>query len=144
MYLQSLPNYNDEDVFIAALITLHSISTTKAKELYQQTLGKKFCCMPYLFEQVFSFLGTDVRDLYSKAVGEIGISPAVCLQMTPDEIELAYKGYLRKKELEANLYKLAMVEAIGGDHSKIQILEPDEYRQGTQLEREHTFERLGR
>lgn len=56
--------------------------------------------------------------------------------MSPDEIELAYKGYLRRKELEANLNKLAMAEALAGNHDKIQIVEPEEYTSGTQLERE--------
>jgi len=48
-------------------------------------------------------------DLYSKAVGELGISPDIALLMEPDEIELAYIGYLRRQEMTANLNKLAML-----------------------------------
>ena len=143
MYLQSLPYYSDEDVFIASLITLHSVSVVEARNLYNPVNDDYLNYKPYLSEQVSSFFNEDLRDLYSRAVGEIGISPAICLQMSPDEINLAYKGYLRRKELEANLYKLAMVEALAGNHSQIQIVEPDEYIQGTQHERELTFKKLG-
>lgn len=40
--------------------------------------------------------------------------------------------------------KVAMVEALAGNHEKIQIVEPEEYSIGTQHERETTFNRLGR
>lgn len=144
IYLQGLSQYDESDIFTASIITLNSISVDEAKRLFQ--LGRKnfTYCQPFIFEQVISFLYSNVRDLYSRAVGEIGIDPAIFFQMSPDEIELAYKGYLRRKELEANLNKLAMAEALAGNHDKIQIVEPEEYTSGTQLEREQTFQKLGR
>ena len=129
---------------IASIITLQDMPVSEAYRLVQLAQQELSCYQPYLFEQVSSFLFVNVRDLYSRAVGEIGIDPAVFFQMSPDEIELAYQGYLRRKELEANLTKLAMVEALAGDHNPIQIVEPEEYTCGTQYERELTFKKLGR
>lgn len=143
IYLQGLPEYDESDVLIAALITPQELTVDEAKRLVSQQRQKLSSYLPSLFEQVSSFHFCNVRDLYSRAVGEIGINPAIFFQMSPDEIELAYKGYLRKKELEANLMKVAMLEALAGDHSQIKVLEPDEYTLGTLQEREQTFSEIG-
>jgi hypothetical protein len=50
----------------------------------------------------------EIEELYIKAIGEMGIALQDFYQMTPKEIDLAYEGYLRRKELEANLTKLAI------------------------------------
>lgn len=143
IYLQSLSQYDESDVFVASIITLNQLSQLDAKNLYSQAGEDYKSIQPLLGEEVSSFLYTDVRDLYSRAVGEIGINPAVFFQMSPDEVELAYQGYLKKKELEANLTKLAVIQALANDRSQIQIAEPSEYTVGITQEREHTFSRLG-
>ena len=45
----------------------------------------------------------EIRELYTKAVGEIGMTPSDFFSSTPEEIDFAYEGYLRRKEIEANL-----------------------------------------
>ena len=47
----------------------------------------------------------EIQELYRKAVGEVGIAPSDLYNMTPEEIEWAYEGYLRRKETEANLHR---------------------------------------
>lgn len=144
MYLRQFPEYNEEDVFAASIITLHNMSITEAKCLYQQAAS--FCYTTYqpLFEQVISFLSMDLRDLYRRAVGEIGISPASFFQMSIEEIELAYEGYLRRQELSANMMKAAVLQALSGDKSTISIAPKPEYGLGTIQEYNNTFSRLER
>lgn len=74
----------------------------------------------------------------------MGISPDIFFQMSPDEIELAYQGYLRRQELQANLTKLAVAQALNNNQDLIQIIEPEEYACGSKQERELTFQKLGR
>lgn len=73
----------------------------------------------------------------------MGISPAIFYQMSPEEVELAYQGYLRRQELSANLTKLAVLQAINNDRSDITILNTPEYTVGTQNDRDKTFSVLG-
>ena len=92
-----------------------------------------------LFEQVpFSLTG-----LYSQAVGEMGIAPSQFWQMTAEEVELAYEGYLRRQELTANLTKLAFIEALGGNTTPISLFEDKGYTLGSTQEYNNTFKQLG-
>lgn len=84
-----------------------------------------------------------LAELYTKAVGEIGIEPAEVMKMTPDEINLAYEGYLRRQETTANLTKLAIAEVLSGNNDLIRLTEDKGYVIGTTEEREATFEKLG-
>lgn len=83
----------------------------------------------------------EVQELYIKAIGEIGIAPNDFYSMTIEEINLAYEGYLRKKETEANLIKLA----IASQHSDelIRLTEDKGYQIGNLEERNKFFEALG-
>lgn len=63
--------------------------------------------------------------------------------MTPDEINLAYEGYLRRQETTANLTKLAIAEVLSGNNDLIRLTEDKGYIIGTSKEREETFEKLG-
>ena len=81
-----------------------------------------------------SFL--QIQELYTKAVGEVGIAPTEFLQMTPEEIELAYEGYLRRKETEANLFKLALRSE---DEELIRLTEDKGYIVGSMEEREQAL-----
>lgn len=92
-----------------------------------------------LFEQApFSLQG-----LYSQAVGEMGIAPSQFWQMTAEEVELAYEGYLRRQELTANLTKLAFIEALGGNTTPISLFEDKGYTLGSTQEYNNTFKQLG-
>lgn len=92
-----------------------------------------------LFEQApFSLNG-----LYSQAVGEMGIAPSQFWQMTAEEVELAYEGYLRRQELTANLTKLAFIEALGGNTTPISLVGNKGYTIGSSQERAETFKQLG-
>jgi len=82
----------------------------------------------------------EIDEMYRKSVGEMGISPADFFNMTEEEIELAYEGYLRKKELEANLVLLAISKGISGDTSPIKITQSSDYSVGSLSERKETFE----
>lgn len=84
-------------------------------------------------------INISVRDLYSQMVGELGISPAIFFQMSPEECELAYKGYLKRQMLAANLNKLAYAQIEANNYDEIDILPPEEYINGNIQERENTF-----
>lgn len=85
----------------------------------------------------------NLSELYSKAVGEMGITPSDAIQMTAEEIDAAYEGYLRRKELEANLMMLAFLRALGGSDEPIVLTEEKGYELGSQEERERVFSSLG-
>lgn len=85
----------------------------------------------------------EIEELYTKAVGEIGIAPNDFYSMSPDEITLAYEGYLRKKETEANLIKIAAVEALANNTELIRLTEDKGYSVGNARERQQVFEKLG-
>lgn len=82
----------------------------------------------------------EIDELIAKAVGEIGVAPTECLTMTPEEIERAYNSYLRKKETEANLVKIAITSR---DNDQLIRLTKDlGYVIGNIEERNQTFEKL--
>lgn len=83
-----------------------------------------------------------IQGLYTKAVGEIGIAPDVCYRMTPEEIELAYEGYLRRQETTANLTKIAILEALNNNVDLIRLTEDKGYVIGTEEERQAVFKKL--
>lgn len=73
----------------------------------------------------------------------MGIAPSQFWQMTAEEVELAYEGYLRRQELTANLTKLAFIEALGGDTTPISLVGNKGYTIGDSQERAETFRQLG-
>lgn len=83
----------------------------------------------------------EVQELYTKAVGEMGISPNDFYQMTPQEIEWAYEGYLRRKETEANLMKIAFMS---DNDELIRLTEDKGYSIGNLEEREKTLQMFNR
>ena len=82
----------------------------------------------------------EVEELYTKAVGEMGITPNDFYSMSPGEIELAYEGYLRRKETEANLTKMAIITS--QDDELIRLTEDKGYSVGSKAEREEVFRLL--
>lgn len=143
IYLQSLPKINVEEIFIAGIITLQPEMPRSAIARLWQQVSEQSSIDNFVSHYMSSFLLINVRDLYSQIVGEMGISPAIFLQMTPDECELAYQGYLRRQTLAANLNKLAFTQALAGNTDEINLLSTDEYIDGTMQERDQTFSVLG-
>ena len=84
-----------------------------------------------------------INDLYSCAVGEIGINPNDVWFMTEEEIELAYEGYIHRQEMQANLILLALHKAQNQSWTNIKILEDRGYSIGTEEERKKVFSNLG-
>lgn len=82
----------------------------------------------------------EVEELYTKAVGEMGITPNDFYSMSPGEIELAYEGYLRRKETEANLTKMAIITSQNDE--LIRLTEDKGYFIGNKAEREEVFKLL--
>lgn len=82
----------------------------------------------------------EVAELYTKAIGEIGIAPTDFYLMTPEEIDLAYEGYLRRKEIEANLTKIAILTQENDE--LIRLTEDKLYEIGSKAERQATFQLL--
>ena len=62
--------------------------------------------------------------------------------MTPDEIEMAYEGYLRRQETTANLTKIAFLEALNNNQDLIRIVEDKGYIIGNEEERNRMFKEL--
>lgn len=102
------------------------------------------CDLSALEADSYTFLSLyEVEELYIKAIGEIGIIPSDFYNMTPEEIDWAYEGYLRKQETTANLTKLAIIETLSDNHSLIRLTEDKGYTIGTENERDETFKKLG-
>lgn len=84
-----------------------------------------------------------IKDLYEQAVGETGIDPNTVWSMTEEEIDLAYKGYIYRQELSANLMLISLHKAKLNSWSKIKLLEDRGYSIGTEKERQQIFTNLG-
>ena len=84
-----------------------------------------------------------IQGLYTKAVGEMGIAPPDFYNMTQEEIDWAYEGYLRRLETNANLTKTAIAEVLSNNNELIRLTEDQGYTVGTEEERENTFIFLG-
>ena len=83
------------------------------------------------------------EQLFEKAIGEIGLNIKDFYTMSPHEIDLAYRGYLSKKQLEANCFLIALRKSQDDKAFLISLLGGDGYTQSTQTERELTFKTLG-
>ena len=84
----------------------------------------------------------ELTELYIRC-GELGIDPGEFFFLTPKEIDWMYEGYLRRKELECNLYLLAINQAKNRPDELIQFVEDKGYSIGNQEERTDTFSTLG-
>ena len=98
-----------------------------------------------VFAKIFllSLNELEVAELYAKAVGEIGIQPSDFYSMSVEEINWAYEGYLRKKEVEANLTMTAINYSKANEKELIRLTEDKGYELGSMEERRATFEALG-
>ena len=94
------------------------------------------CDLSFLEQPTFLSI-YEIQELYTKAVGEVGIAPTDFYTMTVEEIDLAY---LRRKETEANLTKIAMMTSNNED--LIRLTDDKGYSIGNLKERAEIFERL--
>lgn len=85
----------------------------------------------------------EIEGWFKKGLGEIGLPLDSLYCLTPYELDLAYEGYLRRRELEANLTKLAFLQATRGDTTPIQVIPTQEVHKGSLQEREEMFTQLG-
>lgn len=84
-----------------------------------------------------------IEEWYSQGLGEIGLSLSTLDCLTPYELELSYRGYLRRMELSANSVQLAMLHAQAHDTTPISLVPEPEVSRGSVDERQQMFEKLG-
>lgn len=83
-----------------------------------------------------------IEEWYKKGIGEIGLSLSTFYCLTPYELDLAYEGYLRRQEMQANLIKLAVLEAQKDNNNLIKIVPERKIFRGSLTERENIFKQL--
>ena len=82
------------------------------------------------------------KELYSKAVGEIGLSIKEFNSMTPAEIDLAYCGYLKREELIANCNLIAIRKSKDSKADLISLLGGNGYNHISETERKEVLNTL--
>lgn len=91
----------------------------------------------------YSYIDESVyKDLFEKGVGEIRLSLQEFNSMTPAEIDLAYRGYLKRKELEANCVLVAIRKSKDNKASLISLLGGEGYQYISETERKDVLESL--
>lgn len=98
--------------------------------------------LEYINQNYSPFSQLEMAELYSQAVGQVGVQPCCFYQMTREEVNLAYEGFIRRKQLEANLGVLA-INTSKGNYEPIRIIDDKEYEIGNLKERQETFQALG-
>lgn len=82
------------------------------------------------------------QELFTKAVGEIGLSVNEFNSITPAEIDLAYCGYLKRKELEANCQLIALRKSKDSKANLISLLGGNGYNYISETERKEVLNTL--
>lgn len=82
------------------------------------------------------------KELYSIAVGEMGIAPSIYRKMSEEEITLAYEGFLRNKANDANLLLAILKKYRENDFSEFCFTEQSGVQQSTLQERDKIFREL--
>lgn len=131
-----LATENERFILYCGLICQHpDITFQEIDEIIEDCDLSAFDVGQYTILSLF-----EEEELYTKAVGEIGITPPDFYNMTPHEIDLAYEGYLRRKETEANLTKMAIITSQNDE--LIRLTEDKGYSVGSKAEREEVFRLL--
>ena len=134
---------NTEFILYCGLISQHPDITNEEIALVKTAVDEGnlmpgiMSAIPLPFTSFF-----DIEGLYTKAVGEMGIAPSEFFKMTPKEVEQAYDGYLTRKEIDANLTKLAVGQALKNIKDPIYLKEDKGYTNGSLKERQATFQKL--
>ena len=111
-------------------------SLEEIKELLSDIMVKSKGNYPDFSKDIF-------EQLFEKVVGEIGLNINEFYSMSPHEIDLAYHGYLMRKQLEANCFLIALKKSQDNNATLISLLGGNGYSESTQAEREKTFKALG-
>lgn len=90
-----------------------------------------------------NFSPLQLNEFYKQMVGEVGIQPDQFYQMSPDEIDLAYEGYLYKKETDVNLLLQVLFNHRNNNYEIINLLPENGFIPGSLEEREKWFNDLG-
>ena len=85
---------------------------------------------------------TTYNELFTKGVGEVGLSVQEFNSMTPAELDLIYRGYLKKKELEANCMLIALRKSKDNKANLISLLGGDGYNYISETERNEVLKTL--
>lgn len=81
-----------------------------------------------------------IEEWYKQGLGEIGLSIDTLERLTPEELDLAYEGYLRRVELIANSIQKVIKQP---QYKLLNLIPEKETSYGTKEEREETFKNLG-
>lgn len=84
-----------------------------------------------------------IQKLFSIAVGEIGMSVTDFYASTPFEIELAYKGFIKKQEFQMNCDLATLKRSKDTYPELIHLNTNQQYSQNSQEQRISTFKTLG-
>lgn len=85
---------------------------------------------------------TIYNELFTKGVGEVGLSVQEFNSITPAELDLIYRGYLKKKELEANCILIALRKSKDNKANLISLLGGDGYNYISEIERNEVLKTL--
>lgn len=128
----SVQDYSIEDIWFAS-------TNTSPALLKDEILKEEF---KVFLSQIPHLDQSDIEELYIRGLGELQIDICALEQMTPQELDSAYEGYLRKQELSANLIKTAILQSMHNDTSYIE-LNQQRVTKGELAERSLIFSRLG-
>ena len=64
-----------------------------------------------------------IAEYQQKAIGELGLTLNDFYVLTPEEIDNIYNGYMKRKEIEVNLNRLAFTRALNNNSDYIELLE---------------------
>lgn len=85
----------------------------------------------------------EIEKWYAVAVGEIGIPPTDFYDMTEDELDWAYEGYMKRIEDFANSFLLALNRSNTDNKNKLFVFTEEKgYDIGSMNERQTTFKNL--
>lgn len=82
------------------------------------------------------------QELFIKIVGEVGLSIDEFNNMTLPEIDLVYRGYLMRKELDANCLLIALRKARDKKANLISLLGGNGYQYVSDIERDNILKTL--
>ena len=135
---------NNEFLLYSALISHQPSISLKEIRMIIDLLDNHPDFFPWLRKEMEESKINDleIEELYGMAIGEMGISLSDFYTMTPMEIGMAYAGYIKRKEMNINLTRLAFANALEGNSQFIDLTD-QEYEVGSEEERTETVQNLG-
>lgn len=139
--------YLDEDekllIYFSGFITdQQNMTFQDVKTLLSKCSDSEIKMLDNYIENNFSFITPlEIEELYTRIVGEMGIAPSDFYQMTLQDINIAYRGFKRRKEIDANLFLYALKQR-NNQSADIRLIEDKGYKIGSLKERAQTFQQL--